>query len=177
MAPPPCASMRGISYFMHSQTPVRLIAQHAVPGSSGYSGDRPPPTAGDAGVVEGEVEPAVGGDRRRDQGLDRGGVGHVGGDEERLAAGGLDLVAVSRPPATAMSATTTRAPSRAKASAVARPMPDPPPVTSATLPSNCPTTMSSSPASRKRLAPPGRCQYQISGTARPSRGAVNRQAP
>ena len=44
---------------------------------------------------------------------------------------------VSSPPGGVRSTTTTLAPSRANASAVARPMPDPAPVIRATLPSNC----------------------------------------
>src|SRR5438034_11480319 len=45
---------------------------------------------------------------------------------------------LSRAPGALMSHTTTRAPRRAKASAEARPIPDPAPVTRATLPSNAP---------------------------------------
>src|SRR5437773_2228941 len=45
---------------------------------------------------------------------------------------------VSSPPSTTTSATTTFAPSRAKVRAVARPIPDPPPVTNAILPSTSP---------------------------------------
>src|SRR5262245_7503218 len=57
---------------------------------------------------------------------------------------------VSSPPAASTSATVTAAPSRAKPSAVARPMPAPPPVTSATLPSRSPTPPPRAPAAYHR---------------------------
>src|SRR5215472_5797397 len=62
---------------------------------------------------------------------------------------------VASMPSLERSDTATRAPSLATASAVARPMPDPPPVTNATLPSSMPAMTTSlclsSPISRGRV--------------------------
>src|SRR5262245_34662890 len=64
---------------------------------------------------------------------------------------------VSSPPSTTTSATTTLAPSRAKVRAVARPIPDPPPVTNAILPSTSPAIVSllTRPAEALRKHPTG----------------------
>src|SRR5262245_10620200 len=53
----------------------------------------------------------------------------------------LIIRAVSSPPATTMSDTATFAPSLARATAVARPMPDPPPVTNAIFPCTTPAIL------------------------------------
>src|SRR5690349_24894006 len=71
------------------------------------------------------------------------------------------MPAVPSPPAVSRSTTTTFAPLRANPRAVARPMPLPPPVISATLPlksmvssgGSCRTRLSQRPASVEKLAP------------------------
>ena len=90
----------------------------------------------DAGVVEHEVGRAeavgdlVGG------GLDGGAVGDVDGQGERGAAGGLDARRQASSLSLRRAATTTLAPSSARRSAVAAPMPLEAPVTTATRPAN-----------------------------------------
>src|ERR1700730_12820610 len=92
------------------------------------------PLAGYARVVDQHVEEP----ERLAGGVDDGGplglLAHVGGKRDRIAAAG----ARHAPVASAMGAATTRAPSRASATAPARPIPDPAPVTIATLPSTLP---------------------------------------
>ena len=100
--------------------------------------------AGDAGVVDDDVDPAVPLPQVLDQPLRR----VVGGDVE-LQRRPADLVGDVRPaprPAAGMSTATTWAPSRAMTFAIAAPMPRAAPVTTATLPaSGC---SASSPAGR-----------------------------
>ena len=89
----------------------------------------------DAGVVEEAVDAAVGVERRLDVVLHVGRFGDVGGDETRLAAL-LPDDAGGRSPAGAVAVDDDDlgAALRRNASAVARPMPLPAPVISATLP-------------------------------------------
>ena len=87
---------------------------------------------GDAGVGDDDVEAAEALDRLGDGALHRAAVGHVGGEAERAVAeqrGGRRSRGVR-----SRSTTTTIAPRRASAFAVAKPIPRAPPVTSATLP-------------------------------------------
>ena len=128
------SSISGISCFMHRNTPRRLMAMMRSHSSSVIS------AVGlvaclDAGVVEGDVEAP--------ERLDRRLAARPSTSSDRVTS---HLTASARPPvcsiiravswlpSSAMSATTTLAPSRAKASAVARPMPLAAPVTNATLP-------------------------------------------
>jgi hypothetical protein len=90
----------------------------------------------DAGVVEGQVELAEAVDGLLQGGGDVVSAGDVALDSQRLPAVVFDQLrglmnVVCRNPGDA-----TLAPSAAKASAVARPMPAPAPVTNATLPAN-----------------------------------------
>src|SRR6266699_4888073 len=82
MAPPPEASVAGISYFMPRNTPLRLVAMTRSNSSS--------LTSTHAGVVDGDIEPAVGLNRAPDEALDRGGIGHIRLDRYRLTPVGLD---------------------------------------------------------------------------------------
>ncbi|MDQ0764494.1 hypothetical protein QF027_007129 [Streptomyces canus] len=88
----------------------------------------------DAGVVERRVQSS-----ERLDGVAQGRrdvvfTGDVAGEGQCPAARFLDDRAVSRSPSAERSARATRAPARAKATAVVRPMPEPAPVTKATLP-------------------------------------------
>ena len=85
-----------------------------------------------AGVVDDEVEPAEGEHRRVDHGLHGVGVGDVDLDADRDVAACRSRPRPPRPSPASRSATTTQAPSAASFSAVALPMPDAAPVTSAT---------------------------------------------
>jgi hypothetical protein len=85
--------------------------------------------AEDAGIIVGHVEPAVGRDRAREQRFDLRLVANIARHAEHLVAGlaqPLDRLVQRR--------RVDVAPARAKAAAVARPMPEAAPVTSATSP-------------------------------------------
>src|ERR1700733_119406 len=80
---------------------------------------------------------------------------------ERTSSLRLSVSSPARPP-TSMSVATTRAPSRAKASAVARPMPAAAAVSNATLPANRPAMWAAPSQSRSR----GRPEWPPSGASR-----------
>jgi hypothetical protein len=90
---------------------------------------------GDASIVEGDVESAIGVRCTVDEGLDLVLDQYVGLNIEGFAAGGLDLAFDLLPRFTRRPQKATLAPSAAKASAAARPMPEVAPVTATTLPS------------------------------------------
>src|SRR5262249_15677739 len=105
--------------------------------------DMPP---GDAGVVEGAVEPAVRADHCLDDRPHIGVVRHVARQRYRLAAGGINLGNglarglhrdIGDPDPTPFPSK-SHPPSRETASAVARPRPPPAPVISAAFPSSNP---------------------------------------
>ena len=113
------------------------------------------------GAVVEDVDPAEAGDRVGDELL------------HELGRRDVDCIATAVPPlsvideatasarSSAMSETTTDAPSAAIAAAPARPMPDPPPTTSATFPS-----------SRAVTAPPSRAGGPATGGTGPRPGSV-----
>jgi hypothetical protein len=89
MAPRPCWSIRGISYFMQRKTPRTLMAMIRSHSSSVMSAA----DLGllfDAGVVEGDIGASERCDRLVQRGLDVRGLGYVALDGERLAAEVLD---------------------------------------------------------------------------------------
>ena len=118
---------------MQAQTPRRLIARDAVEALGrlvGGVGER----EHDAGVVERHVEPAERVDGALDQGGDLVLVGDVAGDAERLVAGGGQLVGRGAQRLLVDVGEHDGGAGAANARAVARPMPEPAPVTSATWP-------------------------------------------
>ena len=102
----------------------------------GRAGDR------DAGVVDDDVDAAERLDAAVHAGRDVRAAGDVHVDAVAVRARRADLRRGLRAVSPRRSATATRAPSSAKRSAVARPIPDPPPVTSATFPSSLPMSRS-----------------------------------
>jgi hypothetical protein len=90
----------------------------------------------DAGVVEGQVELAEAVDGLLQGGGDVVGAGDVALDSQPCPPWCSISCAVSWMSSAGIPAMATLAPSAAKASAVARPMPAPAPVTNATLPAN-----------------------------------------
>ena len=122
--------MGAIAARMACQTPVRLIARVMLPllrrALQGAA------AAQHAGAVDRATQRAEGGLGSADGGLELFRTAHVAVRETGAAAGRGDLphrlLAARRIP---MSATTTAHPSAASAAAQARPIPEPPPVTSA----------------------------------------------
>ena len=113
---------------------------HPAPGVELGVQDRVVVRRRDPGVVERDVDAAVGLLRRREQEVDLLLVGDVALDEQAV-----DLAPRSRGPrSVSRSPMTTVAPSSANRRTVARPMPLHPPVTTATLPANLPVMLSSS---------------------------------
>jgi hypothetical protein len=80
----------------------------------------------DTGIVEGDIDPAIGGQDEVDRLLDLGTLGDIRARSAGLGDPRGDL-------RTFLFATTTFAPASAKASAVALPIPEVPPVTRTTL--------------------------------------------
>ena len=143
IAPPrPCFSICRISYFRQSHVPLRLMSMVSVPFVLGLLHDRDP-MALDARVVKGIVEAPKSLDSFFDQGFDFGCPRHVRPDEDSFAPGAPDQVTVAFPSISRRPATTTRAPFLANRTDVSRPMPEVPPVTSATLPSHSAISFSS----------------------------------
>ncbi len=90
----------------------------------------------DRRVVDQDVDRAKGRDRLGRHPRDARLVGDVRPDEQRPAAGLLDAFGGVRPVDSSRSAITTAAPSSANSSAVARPIPAPAPVITATFPAS-----------------------------------------
>ena len=137
MAPPPCPSIWRTSYFMHSHTPVTLTA--IVRSKSFWVQavvDLPLPSipallnAQSSRPYASTARPTIASTSAEFETSARTNVA--------APPAAVTCSTVSWPPASVTSATTTLAPSRAKTSAAARPIPDPPPVTSATFPSTLP---------------------------------------
>ena len=110
--------------------------------------------ADETGVVVEDVDATVLGLGGGEQRFERTRLRDVGAGEGRGAPTSCTRPTVSAPPTSSMSATTTAVPSFAKASAVARPMPDPAPVTTATFPRSSNCLVASAPASRPPVTPP-----------------------
>src|SRR4029453_9404138 len=137
IAPPPFSSISGISYFMHKNTLRRLMARIRSHSSSVTSAVTPGFCSAPALLKAMSRRPnaptawfsaaCTSSDRVTSQRTAR----------ERLPSSSI-IRAVSWSPWSDKSASTPLAPSRAKASAVVRPMPLPAPVTNATLPAKLP---------------------------------------
>jgi len=128
IAPPPCLSISGISYFMHRNTPPRLIRMLRSHSSSVISEVA---VIGFSTPVKGKVEPPEGFERLVQSSLHVLSPTHIASRDKGPRT--EFLRPVSWLPCSETSATGTLAPSRANASAVARPMPLAAPVTNATL--------------------------------------------
>src|SRR5215471_14862246 len=138
MLPPPCLSIWIISYFIHNHTPFRLMLRTRSQVSSVHSwrgarGREPIPALLWAQSNLPYVSTAV---------LIMASTA-VASDTSawtKMASPPCSVImwTVWCPPSSFMSATTSFAPSRANVRAVARPIPEAPPVTNATFPSTCP---------------------------------------
>src|SRR5215831_17400555 len=138
MAPPPWVRIWRISYFRHNQTPFKLITRTRSQVSSVHSwrgarGRKPMPALLWAQSSLPYVSTA----------LEMSACTSTAWDTSVLTKVASPPFSVMRwtvccPPSSFMSATTSFAPSLANVRAVALPIPDAPPVTSATLPSTCP---------------------------------------
>src|SRR5947208_4192312 len=134
IAPPPCLSIRVISYFMHRNTPRRsmlMIRSHATPSTSAvgtnFFGSTP------------ALLKATSSRPKASTVLSRAALTSSPRVTSHVTASARPpcssiMRAVSWLPCSDTSATTTLAPSRANASAAARPMPLAAPVTNATFP-------------------------------------------
>ena len=120
-----CAEQRVVDPLLAGEVDLHQLR----PALLGHLRDRP--VFGHAGVVDDDVDPVgeLGGDLLRRV---------VGGDVEpdRAAADRLGHRLAGRRPSGGMSRPTTSAPSRARVSAIAAPIPREAPVTSATLPAS-----------------------------------------
>ena len=97
---------------------------------------------GDADIVVEHVDAAIGLEARRDHGFDVAGLADIGGERAALPPSDRMMAAVSSAAAPLRSTQSTCAPSRAKVTAVALPLPQPGPIEPA------PTTIAVLPLSR-----------------------------
>jgi hypothetical protein len=132
MVPLPCSRIWRSSYFMQFQTPRRLIPVHTLEFFTAHisqlKGGRLYPS-----VVASGIEATKGGYCLRDHRRYFGLVRDIAPDTNCLCPEETRSSAAERTAFSLKSASATAAPSSAKALEVTRPMPEPAPVTSATL--------------------------------------------
>src|SRR5215210_279115 len=133
IAPPPCSSIRGTSYFMHKNTPRRLMATIRSHSSSVTSAIALTSFSTPALLKAASSRPKVSMVSSRAAFTSSVHVTSHATASARPPSSSIRR-AVSRTFCSKMSETTPAAPSRANASAVARPMPLAAPVTNATFP-------------------------------------------
>jgi len=115
---------------------LNIHVHHRVEGGFSVIDERGLHVAFDASIVEANIETAARLHSMLGQCLDLGRDHDICSVKLAIPPASRIIETVSSPRSVLRLPITTCAPSRANASAVARPIPDPPPVTSATLPSN-----------------------------------------
>ena len=133
--PPPRSTMCGIAWREQVKMPQRFVSSTRSYSSRVVSATALQQT--DAGVVAEHVEPPEAGRRLADEALGIVLVADVGGHEHDVRVPrAASARASSSPSSAARCEATTAAPSAARRSTIARPMPRPAPVTIATLPAS-----------------------------------------